>query len=530
MHRISFIIAVLLVSTIDTIIAQCPKIIWQDEFEKTTLDLSKWSFQIGDGCDINLCNWGNNELQWYQSENVELSDGKMRIIAKKENVRNKAYTSARIRTLGKGDWTYGRFEASIKLPTGKGLWPAFWMLPTDKVYGGWPRSGEIDIVELVGSEPDEVHGSIHFGKPWPNNASTTATYYVKNEAFDDQYHTYAVEWKEGEIRWLLDDYVFSTKQPKDLAPDAWPFDQNFHLLFNLAVGGNWPGNPDATTSFPQIMEVEYVRVYDGFFPSIAGNRQVDKNAKGLKYTINNVPENATIEWIIPEGVELLEGKGTPQILVNWGETDGDLKVTIQDECNVKEIILDVWVIEPVVKKPVVKLSSIENFDSPNTQMTHEFSSGTYTKGLENPAPNEINASPLIGQYSRNKGSRYDVMVTKISDLKPEEFVKGEKLFFIDIYSNAPPGTEIIIQLENSRVAKGSNYPNGRHSRFQTFTTKQNEWERLELTFQNQPDGSIKGEDVDQFIFLFAPNSNSADIFYFDNFDVYIMDESPSPKK
>jgi beta-glucanase (GH16 family) len=530
MSRISFIITVLIFIAIDTTTAQCPKLVWQDEFEKTTLDSTKWSFQIGDGCDINLCGWGNNELQWYQSENVELSDGVLQIIAKKENVRNKPYTSARIRTLGKGDWTYGRFEASIKLPEGKGLWPAFWMLPTDKVYGGWPQSGEVDIVELIGDEPDKVHGTIHFGKPWPNNNSLQKSYHLNNGIFNDEYHTFAVEWEEGEIRWLLDDYVYSTIRPEDLAPNAWPFNQSFHVLLNLAVGGRWPGNPDATITFPQTMEVDYVRVYDGFFPSITGSHQVEKNSKALKYTIHNVPEKASFVWTIPDDAKLLEGQGTHQIIVKWGETGGDIKVKIIDECNTKEIILNVLTIEPVVKKPVTKINSIKNFDSPSLQMKHEFSSGNYMDGVKNPAPNDINSSQLSGKYIRNKGSRYDVMVYRISDLNPAEFVEGESIFFIDIYTNAPPGTEILVQLENSTIATGSNYPQGRHSRFHTFTTKQNKWERLELTFQNQPDSSIKSKDVNQFIILFAPNSNSSDIFYFDNFDVYSSKASLNPKK
>jgi len=193
--------------------SQCPQIIWQDEFDGTTLDLSKWSYQTGDGCDISpdLCGWGNNELQWYQSQNAEVSDGTLKITAKRENSNGRNYTSARLRTIDQGDWTYGRFEARIKLPTGRGLWPAFWMLPTDEVYGGWPQSGEIDIMELIGSEPATVHGTIHFGQPWPNNRQSGESYKLHTGQFADDFHEFAVEWEPGEIRWYVDGYLYSSK-------------------------------------------------------------------------------------------------------------------------------------------------------------------------------------------------------------------------------------------------------------------------------------------------------------------------------
>jgi len=519
MNRIPFFIILIFFNGLEIINAQCPQIVWQDEFEKTSLDDKKWSPQIGDGCDINLCGWGNNELQWYQSENVELSNGKLKIIAKEEKVGGKPYSSARIRSIEKGDWKYGRMEASIKLPTGKGIWPAFWMLPTHQKYGGWPQSGEIDIVELVGHEPDKVHGTIHYGKPWPNNAYSPKTYQLHEGTFHDQFHKFAVEWEAGEIRWLLDDYLYSTKQVEDIAPNAWPFDQDFHLIFNLAVGGHWPGAPDTTTSFPQTMEVEYVRVYNGFFPSIAGKRKVDKNSTAIKYTIDNAPEGSSFTWSVPEEVNITQGKGTSEIMVDWGNSGGEVKVSISNNCSSQEITLDV-----LTENPVAKIFSIENFDTPNEQLSHTFATGIFSDKIANPAPNELNSSKLVGKYLRQKASRYDVMVCDIADLKSENFVNGNYQFFIDIYTEAPPGTEILLQLENKNLASGTNYPKGRHSRFHGFTTKQNEWHRLELKLQNQPDSSVNSEAVNQFVFLFAPNSENGNNFYFDNFDVYSRQE------
>jgi len=523
MNRIISTLALSIIGSIGTIKAQCPEIIWQDEFEMAALDESKWSYQNGNGCDVGLCGWGNNELQWYQPENVEVSNGTLKIKAKKEKVENSEYTAAKIKTQGKGDWTYGRFEASIKLPTGRGLWPAFWMLPTDEVYGGWPRSGEIDIVELIGDKPHEIHGSMHFGKVWPNNSNLHESYHLNEGTFNDAFHTFAVEWEDGEIRWLLDDYLYSTKRSEDIAPLKWPFDQNFHVVLNIAVGGTWPGNPDESTVFPQTMEVEYVRIYDGFMPSISGKHQVDLNAKEVTYTIHNTPENATIEWIIPADAELLSGQGTDQIVVNWGESGGDIKVKINDDCNTKEITLNVKTLEPEVKEPVVWISSIENFDTSNGQMTKTFSTGTYTQKVKNPRPIDFNSKDLVAKYTRNPDSRYDVFTCTIYDLNIQDFIDGKYKFYIDVYTDAPSGTEILFQGENNKVANGGNYHTGRHSRFTAFTTKQNEWERLELEFQNQPDNSVKAEDVNQYLFLFAPNTNTKSTFYFDNFDVYAVD-------
>ncbi|MDF1699357.1 MAG: family 16 glycosylhydrolase [Saprospiraceae bacterium] len=525
MNQIISTLTFYLISSLAIIYAQCPEIIWQDEFEKNTLDETKWSFQNGDGCDIGLCGWGNNELQWYQPKNAVVSDGSLKILARKEKVGKSQYTSAKLRTKGKADWTYGRFEASIKLPKGRGLWPAFWLLPTDEVYGGWPRSGEIDIVELIGDKMDEIHGSMHFGKVWPNNSNVQASYHLNKGEFSDEFHTFAIEWEEGEIRWLLDDHLYSTQRSEDIAPLKWPFDQNFHIVLNIAVGGTWPGNPDETTSFPQAMEVEYIRVFDGFFPSISGKSQVDKNSKEITYAIHNVPKGASIQWEIPAGAELISGKGTEKIIVNWGETGGDIKATINDACNSKEITINVMTLEPEVKIPVVKVKSIENFDTSNGQMKKISSAGIYVDKVKNPRPVDFNTKDLVAKYTRNPDSRYDVFVCTISDLNIQEFIDGKKKFFIDIYTDAPAGTEILFQSENNKVANGGNYPTGRHSRFSALTTKQNEWERLELEFQNQPDNSVNSEDVNQYLFLFAPNSNTNYTFYMDNFDIYVPDES-----
>jgi len=241
------------------------KLVWSDEFDGDTLNTAKWSYMIGDGSDYGIPGWGNNELQYYQEENVQVGDGVLTITAKRENVASSQFTSGRIRTINMGDWTYGRFEFRAKMPVGQGLWAAIWMLPTDEDYGGWAASGEIDIMEYLGQDTTRVHGTIHYGEEWPNNKQKGTHYVTDDTAFHKAFHTFALEWEEGKLRWYVDGEQFQSLGTgmwySSAAPFPAPFNRRFHLLINLAVGGNWPGNPDVTTQFPQDLVIDYVRVY-----------------------------------------------------------------------------------------------------------------------------------------------------------------------------------------------------------------------------------------------------------------------------
>lgn len=242
-------------------------LVWSDEFDADKLDPETWYFESGDGGQYGLTGWGNNELQWYLPDNAALADGKLVITAEREAANGYDFTSARINTRDRFALAYGRIEASIKLPGGQGLWPAFWMLPQDDTYGTWAASGEIDIVEAVNlgaSGGNTVHGTIHYGGQWPDNVFTGNDYLVPDDATAG-FHVYAVEWDEAEIRWYVDDVMYAMQNAwsTTAAPFPAPFDQPFYLLFNVAVGGNWPGPPTAGTSFPITMEVDYVRVYAG---------------------------------------------------------------------------------------------------------------------------------------------------------------------------------------------------------------------------------------------------------------------------
>ena len=234
---------------------------WSDEFDGNAGDApdsTRWVHETGgDG-------WGNNELEFYtgRTDNSTLDGaGHLVITAKSESFGGRAYTSARLKTQGRFAQRYGRFEARVRLPTTSGIWPAFWMLGDNIGQVGWPNSGEIDILELIGKQPNVVYGTAHGGGTgghWSNGGSRT----LPNGSFSDDFHVFAVTWTPDSIQWSLDGVPYHSVTPNELKPgQSWAFDHPFFLLLNVAVGGNWPGSPDATATFPQQMTVDYVRVY-----------------------------------------------------------------------------------------------------------------------------------------------------------------------------------------------------------------------------------------------------------------------------
>lgn len=232
--------------------------VWADEFNYTGLpDNTKWGYDTGgDG-------WGNNELQYYtnREENAAVGNGLLTITAKKETYQNRNYTSARLVSKGKGDFLYGRFEVKAKLPKGKGTWPAIWMLPTDWAYGGWPKSGEIDIMEHVGYDPNMVHISVHT-EAYNHSINTQKTSKRTVDKAMEEFHLYRVDWTPYAIRGYIDDQLLFTFVNEEKGSATWPFDKKFHFLLNIAVGGNWGGAQGVDDSvFPAKMEIDYVRVY-----------------------------------------------------------------------------------------------------------------------------------------------------------------------------------------------------------------------------------------------------------------------------
>jgi beta-glucanase (GH16 family) len=237
-------------------------LLWNDEFDGPVgsgVDSSKWNLvNKGDG-------FGNNELQFYRNgtNNAAMDgNGNLVITAKKESYSGRNYTSAKLESSGKFDHMYGRFESRMKIPRGQGMWPAFWMLGNDIGSVGWPTCGEVDIMENIGREPTMVHGTLH-GPGYSGGNPLGASYTLPNGAeFADDFHEFAVEWEENVVRFYVDDNLYKTRTPADVPSGSrWVYDHAFYMILNVAVGGQWPGNPDGTTQFPQTMTVDYVRVY-----------------------------------------------------------------------------------------------------------------------------------------------------------------------------------------------------------------------------------------------------------------------------
>jgi beta-glucanase (GH16 family) len=238
-------------------------LVFEDEFDVNGVpDAAKWSYDIGRGSDNN--GWGNNELQFYtdRPENVVVQNGYLIITAKQEALGGANYTSARLKTKNLFDQKYGRFEARIKLPLGKGLWPAFWMLGSNIDQVGWPQCGEIDIMEYLGNSPTQILGTLH-GPQFSGAESISKTYTLPNSRFDNEFHVFGVEWSENYINWYVDDVLYNqiTKKQVEAEGGEWVFDNSFFMILNMAVGGNLPGSPNSSTTFPQRMLVDYVRVY-----------------------------------------------------------------------------------------------------------------------------------------------------------------------------------------------------------------------------------------------------------------------------
>lgn len=240
------------------------KLVWSDEFNYNGLpDSTRWGYDQGNGCPQN-CGWGNQELQYYtwnRTENARVENGNLVIEARKEAREGMNYTSARLVSKNKGDWKYGRFEIRAKLPAGRGMWPAIWMLPTHWKYGGWPQSGEIDIMENVGYWADSVFGTVHTGA-YNGMLGTQKSKSTVCSDLATAFHVYAIEWNERQIRFMMDGKTYNIFENDGKGVAGWPFDQQFHLLLNIAVGGAWGGKYGVDDAiFPQRMEVDYVRVY-----------------------------------------------------------------------------------------------------------------------------------------------------------------------------------------------------------------------------------------------------------------------------
>lgn len=233
------------------------KLVWSDEFSGDQLNTNYWTPEVGNGS----YGWGNNELEYYRGSpnNVFVSDGNLIIEARKESYGGFDYTSARIKTQDKYSFQYGRVDIRAKLPKGQGLWPALWMLGSNISSVGWPACGETDIMEMIGSQPNTVHGTLHWATTGGTHAYNTATYNIGD--LSQQFHVFSMLWSQDTIKIYVDDHLYLTSTKTEMSNANYPFNANQFFIFNVAVGGGFPGNPDSSTVFPQRMFVDYVRVF-----------------------------------------------------------------------------------------------------------------------------------------------------------------------------------------------------------------------------------------------------------------------------
>ncbi|MFC2137494.1 family 16 glycosylhydrolase [Bacteroidota bacterium] len=315
--------------------SQCNQLVWADEFDYEGLpDNNRWTFEIGGH------GWGNNEWEYYTDriENAEVKDGLLTITAIKEDYSGSEYTSARLVTLEKFSFKYGKIEARIKLPYGQGIWPAFWMLGNTFETDGWPACGEIDIMEMIGGTNNDntIHGTVH----WDNNGQHAM--YGNSETlssgiFADDFHVFSVEWDSDKIVWKLDGTQYHVI---DITPaDLSEFRDEFFIILNLAVGGNWPGYPDESTVFPQTFEIDYVRVYstDDYY-KIIGKEVVNELDTNLQYSLP-YDEDATYSWTVPEGITILGSSDSSAINVNWGSDSATINCEVTNTCGTNQIEL-----------------------------------------------------------------------------------------------------------------------------------------------------------------------------------------------
>jgi beta-glucanase (GH16 family) len=300
--------------------AQDRVLVWSDEFTGSTIDDSKWKFGTGAT---------NDNVHYYtnRSENINIVDNVLNIIALKESYNGFSYTSALIKT--KISWRYGRIEARIKLPATNGFVPAFWMLPEDDIYGWWPNSGEIDIMEHPTNQVSTIYGTVHtekynlFAGVDPPQGSN-----IEIPDAETEFHIYAAEWTEDQIDFYVDDQLYYSFINDNDGSATWPFDRSFYIILNLAVGGGWVGDPDQTTVFPAIMEVDYVRVYQDLGnTAINGDDFVTYGSQEISYIAPGI-DGAKFEWELPGNATISDGQFTNQIHVGWNYFGGDIKAYV----------------------------------------------------------------------------------------------------------------------------------------------------------------------------------------------------------
>ncbi|HYG37901.1 MAG TPA: discoidin domain-containing protein [Cytophagales bacterium] len=523
-HNFIYGKAILLLLLLITILpnlalAQCEQIVWQDEFNGPNLDNSKWGMETGGG------GWGTGQLDYStdRPENVRIVDGKLVLEIRKEDYQGHQYTSGRIRTYKKVDFQYGRIEARLKGVYSQGNGFAFWLLGSDFESVWWPKSGEVDIFENTGKYPGKNIGTAHYEESWGHAWNQGSYTLPNNQRWADDFHTAAIEWSPTYIKYFIDGILYHTFDISEPINGYRPFNRPFFIILSVGMGGSYSGPPDATTVSPMKAEIDWVRVSKGTYSTfISGDNKVYKGETFKDYSIN-VGAGNSVSWTVPAGATITSGQGTNAITVNWGQSGGEVKATVTSGCGTNTYSLDV-----IAEAPFVADKVFENFEVPPA-LTYFAMSGTLTKDVANPSPSVINNSSKVGKYVRNATEQYDYITLKGINAQPVgEFVYGKRKILLDVYTDAPVGTKVSLNFENGNVATGNNYPSGRYANFEAVTTKQNQWETLEFAYQSSPDIYGSAAEVNQWILLFAPVTNTGHTFHFDNLRTGQSGGTPAP--
>ncbi|MGM0376622.1 MAG: family 16 glycosylhydrolase [Bacteroidota bacterium] len=402
-----------------TIGQECSFEVFSDEFNyEGEPDPDHWNYETGAG------GWGNNERQNYTDErdNSYVSDGTLKIHAKKSETG--AWTSARLVTSGKASWLYGRFEIRAKLPRGVGTWPAIWMMPQESVYGTWPKSGEIDIMEHVGYDPGIIHGSIHT-EAFNHKDNTQKGGSIEVSDAQDEFHVYSIEWTPDEIKWFVDEEEYFSFSNRNTSYKEWPFDQPFFLILNIAIGGDWGGVEGVDSDLEEaVMEIDYVRVYQDFIsdfsvegPDVAGE------GEEVSFSVPSL-DNVEYHWEIPSDAQVLSGENSSEITIEWGSSSGTIGCRIVSECEEKEgDVREVRLVKSPQEAPFV-LSPLNEENQPLWQVPeqdegNQFALESTSKGnlkvdysVSSPQSNPYIRLPLsfLGDFSEFRSVRIPVKV------------------------------------------------------------------------------------------------------------------------
>ncbi len=496
----------------------CYILAWSDEFDGTSLDSSKWRCQIGNGYPDSW-GWGNGEEQYYTNytDNIQVSNGTLKITANNNSTGGFSYSSARLRTKGLFDFKYGYVDIRFKVPSGQGLWPAFWMLPTDEVYGPWPASGEIDIMENYGQN-QSMTSSLHYSDWGGNHVMATQGYGMST----DQWHEVMMLWTQDQIVTFLDSWTngwITTYTPSDLG-GPWVFNERFYLILNLALGGS---AGTISSSFPKDFEIDYIRVYQKKEDiTIQGPAEVRAGSANNKFYLP-ASSGTTYTWTVPADAEITSGQGTNEITVTMGSTAGNITCHVTgwsgDQAGVTTNCGDYDYSHAVTIKSAECTVMIENYDDMQHTVQSDVNpaNGIFKPFVSNPGSSSVNASTFCSMFARSGSPQWDSYMLDLNKAIDADLLRnGTESLMVDVYTNANVGAGIPITIQLTNKANNTGYPKGIFGQFGGTVTKQNQWETVTLKYLDTPDWSVQASDVDQLVVLPYPDSHTTDMYYFDN--------------